>query len=101
MSKANIDIDGTKATVEIIGDVVASAVQELRPQVKALIDKGVTEITIDFSRVSVIDSMGIGLLIAAYNSLSSKNGQITLVNASAEIKELMKEMRIDKRLVVL
>ena len=100
MDKNTVSREGNRAKIELTSDLVASVVQDLRPQFKSLSDKGITELTIDLSQVSAIDSMGIGLLIAVYNSMLSRNGQVFLTNASVEIKELLREMRIDKRLTV-
>jgi len=55
-------------------DVVASTVAELRPRIKELINSGVRDITINLSNAKMVDSMGIGLLIATYNSVTKMGG---------------------------
>jgi len=76
-------------------DVVASYAQELRRNLWSLIEEGVTDVTIDLARVQMIDSIGLGVLIAAHNSLK-KQGRLAIVNVSKEILGLLKTMRLDR-----
>ena len=46
----------------------------------------------------MVDSSGIGLLIAASNTLSQKNGRLAVVNTAPEILRLMQSMRLVTRL---
>jgi len=48
--------------------------------------------------VTLLDSSGIGLLIAASNSLAAKKGSVRLVNVSADIMHLLQSMRLAARL---
>jgi anti-anti-sigma factor len=77
-------------------DVVASYAQELRRNLWSLIEEGVTDVTIDLARVQMIDSIGLGVLIAAHNSLKKKQGRLAIVNVSKEILGLLKTMRLDR-----
>jgi anti-anti-sigma factor len=82
------------ATVQPAGNVVASLVPELRSALRGALADGVRQMTIDFSRVGMVDSTGLGLLISAHNSLSKVGGKLAVVNASKEILELFRAMRI-------
>ena len=48
----------------------------------------------------MLDSSGIGLLIAAHNSLARKEGRVRVVNASADVFRLLQSMRLVGRLNV-
>jgi anti-anti-sigma factor len=82
------------AVVKPAGDLVAASLGELREGMRRLISSGAREITLDFSDVQMLDSRGIGLLIAAHNSLRQNGGRLALIHASAEILELLRAMRI-------
>ena len=77
-------------------DIVASYAQELRRNLWSLIEEGVTDVTIDLARVQMIDSIGLGVLIAAHNALKKKQGRLAIVNISKEITGLLKTMRLDR-----
>ena len=88
------------ATVVPTGDVVASSVRELRPAMRDLVRSGVHEMVFDLSQTQMIDSTGIGLLLSAYNSISKTGGKISVVQASAEILDLLRTMRIHQHFSV-
>jgi anti-anti-sigma factor len=77
-------------------DIVASHAQELRRTLWSLIEEGVTDVTIDLAGVQMIDSIGLGVLIAAHNSLKKKQGRLAIIHVSKEILGLLKTMRLDR-----
>ena len=90
--------NGTKqALLTPTGDIVASMVADLRAQLKTAAEQGAQRVTIDLARVQIVDSTGIGLLIAAYNTLQKAGGKIALINASRDLVLLFKSMRLDQR----
>ena len=62
--------------------------------------KGNKELVIDLAKVKTVDSVGLGLLIAAHNSLSGAGGKLTVTNASEDIYFLLKTMRLDQHFEV-
>lgn len=91
---AIINRAGEKAKVKPNGDILATTVIDLREQLKDLINDGVRELTVDFSEVTLIESVGLGLLIATRNTLSNKGGNLTIANANDDIKRLLSAMRL-------
>lgn len=77
-------------------DIVSSMVLEFREELRAIVDQEDTLLTLDLDGVEMIDSMGLGVLIAAHNSLSKRNAQLELINISNDILNLMKNMRLDR-----
>ena len=57
-------------------------------------------LVIDLSRVELIDSVGIGLLIAAHNSLSKTGERLVLENINPDLAGLLRTMRLDKHFVI-
>jgi len=93
--KEEIVKDKEKAVITPNDDLVASKVRKLKPEIKSLIDEGIKELIINLVYVEVIDSVGIGLLVAAHNSLSKVGGKLLVNEASKDIKDLFKFMRLD------
>jgi serine/threonine-protein kinase RsbW len=89
-----------EAIVHPAGDVVAAMVPELRSALRAALANGVREMTIDFAKVEVVDSTGLGLLISAHNSVSKAGGRLAVIHASKEILELFRSMRIHQHFPV-
>lgn len=81
-------------------DVVASMASEFKTELKALLDEGVQELTIDLDGVEMVDSVGLGVFIATHNSLHKKGGKLTVSQVSADIASLFRTMRLDKHFTV-
>ena len=91
--------EGTKALLHP-GDLTAGTVGKVKERFKALIQEGARELTIDLAGVEMVDSMGIGLLIQASNSLTNLGGSLTVIHASGEVLDLFRSMRLDKRFTI-
>ena len=88
-------IDG-RTVLTPAGDIVASAADGLRNAVKDLLPSLDGPFAMDLSKVELIDSVGIGLLIAVHNSLSKKGGRLALDHVSPDLAALLRTMRLDK-----
>lgn len=82
------------------GDITATTEKEIRTALKNLIAGGATDLTVDLADVRMIDSIGIGLLIATHNSLGKAGGVLTLVNASQDLMDLFLNMRLNQHFTI-
>lgn len=86
--------------VSIDGGLTAVLVPELQQILKQEVEGGTQLVTVDLADTHMVDSSGIGLLIAASNTLSQKSGKLAVVNVSPEILRLLRSMRLVPRLNV-
>lgn len=100
MTNTTIHSDQDKAVVQPARDLVAAFLPDLRSQLQAAVAAGVRELVLDFTRVQMIDSAGIGLVIAAHNSLRKAGGRLAITGASAEVANLLRCMRVHQHLSV-
>lgn len=96
----DIRIENGQTIVCPAGDIVASAADELRSRFKDLLQAAQGPLVIDLSRVELIDSVGIGLLIAVHNTLGKKGGRLTLTHVNTDLAALLRTMRLDKHFQV-
>src|SRR6267143_4609588 len=61
----------------------------LRNAIRGLIEQGKKKILLNLAGVKNIDSSGIGELIANYTTLSRDGGQLTLLNLTEKIRDLL------------
>ncbi len=85
-----------KTILRLDQDLVAASVPKVKQQLKDLVNQG-KPVAVDLEGVSMVDSTGIGLLMAAHNSLQKHDQALEVINASADIQKLFKTMRLDKR----
>jgi anti-anti-sigma factor len=97
MSELEIKKHDGSATIRPMKNIVSSSIPAMRTEIKTLIDEGIKDIVIDLGTVEIVDSMGIGLLISAHNSLTKMSGKMAVINASKDVLSLFKAMRLDQR----
>lgn len=90
----------TSAVAKADGDLVAARLSGLRATLTEMVKSGVLHLTLDLAEVRLIDSTGIGLLIAAHNSLRRNGGNFAVIHASRDILELFHAMRIHQHFSV-
>lgn len=83
-----------QATNQPSGDIVAATVAELRSSLRDLLASGVRQLALDLTNVKMVDSAGLGLLIATHNSLKKVGGQLSVIEASPDVMELLTTMRM-------
>ncbi len=98
MAELQVIQSGAQATIILGEKLVAANVPNLRDELKRLIEAGVTSMQLDCPQLSVLDSTGIGCLVAAYNTLAKINGSLEMTQVSADIHDLLCSMRLDRRI---
>jgi anti-sigma B factor antagonist len=95
-----LEQNGSQCLVKLDGDLTAPVVPDLQADLKKQLDQGASELVFDFDKTGMLDSTGIGLLIAARNSVSSKGGAMRVQSVSQDIFRLLQNMRLIARLNV-
>ncbi|MBU1169204.1 MAG: STAS domain-containing protein [Proteobacteria bacterium] len=95
-----INKDGNQVTVKPGRDVVASMANEFRAELNSQIQESPSELVIDLSGVEMVDSVGIGVIIATHNSLDQKGGKLKVINIAEDIYGLFSTMRLDRHFTV-
>ncbi len=90
MLKHTIRQDSGVTIVELQGKItIGSGDEQLRDIVHGLLDAGNKKILLNCSKVTFIDSTGIGELVATYTKAKNRQGTLALLNLTARIQELM------------
>ncbi len=87
-------------TIALEGDLTSANLNDFRTMVQEEMEAGHKSFCIDFSGAAIIDSMGIGCLVATYNSLRQKEGTIQLSNVPENLKDVFQVMRLDRILSI-
>ena len=69
--------------------------QELHQLLQGVLEQKDTKVLIDLSRVSRIDSAGLGLLISCYSHAVRNRGMLKILNPSEQVKNLLRLTKID------
>lgn len=97
--KASVALQGEIPTLEIEGELDVLSVPALRPLVEELIFEAGSKVVVDVSKLRLIDSSGVGALIALFRRLTSKGSRMTLRGAQEQPLFILRLMKLDRILM--
>ena len=90
-------INTTKAVIIPEGKIDITNSNELKQKLLTLFDDGYSEIVIDFTNVSSIDSSGLGKLLLFQKKLKERQGELTIINITSEyVSKMFKMIHLQK-----
>jgi len=99
-SMSQIEEKGQRVVVKPDQDIVSAMSEAFKSELLSLLNKGFKELDIDMSEIEMIDSIGLGVLIATHNSLIKTGGKLMVSHVSDEIYDLFKTMSLDRHFEV-
>ncbi|MDR3599566.1 MAG: STAS domain-containing protein [Desulfosporosinus sp.] len=94
--KHTIKVSGNHAMIFLNDKIYVSDASLLRDDLMELIDQGVTDLRIDLSELTYIDSSGLGTLVTVNKRTKEKDGRLVLTGAQGLPLDLIKRTRLDK-----
>ena len=92
--------DGDQATIKPGIDVVASMAENFKNELLSAINDSKEDFIIDLEGVEMVDSVGIGIIIAAHNTLSQSDRDLKVINVIKDVYGLFTTMRLNRRFSV-
>ena len=81
-------------------DIVASMAEDFKNELLSAIDEYEGKVVIDLAEVEMVDSVGIGVIIAAHNTLSQAGRTLKVINVVKDVFGLFSTMRLNRRFTV-
>lgn len=81
-------------------NLVAANISAAKEEVRKLVAGSTGEFVVDLSSVNMVDSKGLGLLIATYNSLEPEGRSMRVIGANNDLVDLFKMMRFDRHMKI-
>jgi anti-anti-sigma factor len=93
--------DGRAVTLQIHSkylnyDVSDGLKATLRDVVQARLDRGVKGFVLDLSKVSIVDSCGVGLMIGLHNLVQGAGGSLWLTGITHFLQKIFRMMHLDQ-----
>ena len=79
--------DGAKLTMVVEGSIDTVTAPQLEAELET---DGVTELTIDVSKVPYVSSAGLRVFLAAYKVMSAKGGSMKLAGAQPAVMDVLR-----------
>ena len=81
---------GQVSVVEVIGKLTSFESGALRNSIAQLLKEGRKQILLNLSRLTYLDSSGIGDLVHTYMSVIKRGGEMKVVGLSDKVEEILK-----------
>jgi anti-sigma B factor antagonist len=91
---ASHEVDGITVLALDGRIVLGEETVALREKVKSLLAEGKKNIVLDLKNVAMIDSSGLGALVAAHSSAKSNGAELRLCNLGSRTNELLQMTRL-------
>jgi anti-anti-sigma factor len=95
-----LSVQNRQCQVTLTGDLTAATIPDLQPALRSVLDQGASELVFDLAHAVMLDSSGIGILIASSNTMARRGGKVCVINVSPDILRLLQMMRLVDRLHV-
>jgi anti-sigma B factor antagonist len=86
--------------VVVSGDVDLHSAPELRERLTGIIDGDGRDITVDLTEATFLDSMALGVLLAARTRLEAVGGQLELVVSNPDLIRIFEITMLDRVFVI-
>jgi anti-anti-sigma factor len=88
--------DGETAAVTVHGSLEAATADELRRQLRFLIDSGHDRLDLDLADVWFLDGDGVGVLVGALKAQESAGGQLIVTATSPLVRRVLHIAGLDR-----
>jgi anti-sigma B factor antagonist len=82
--------------LDISGEIIGDSRFELNKIIQEQVDANYAGIILNLEEVPMMDSVGLGMLIAAYTSLTKKESKMVLLNAGRSVRYLLVITKLDQ-----
>jgi len=89
--------EGNKTVIIPAMSIVASMAEDFKKELLSAIHTYDGNLVIDLAGVDMVDSVGLGVIIAAHNTLTQKGSTLEIINVSNDIYGLFSTMRLNRR----
>jgi len=84
------------AILDISGEIIGDARFDLNAAIQKEIDSNRTGLILNLEEVPMMDSVGLGMLVAAYTSLTKNDAKMVLLNVGRSIRYLLVITKLDQ-----
>jgi anti-sigma B factor antagonist len=88
--------NGAAVILDLEGRMAMGAVDDFRAKWAEALASGTKELVINLSRVTMMDSSGIGTMIRCHSAVIAVGGKLRVVGANNTVRQAFKVTRLDK-----
>ncbi|CAN5924154.1 STAS domain-containing protein [soil metagenome] len=86
----------TESRLELTGALDALTAPDIRPIFDKVVADGRRRVTVDLSKLTMIDSSGVGAVVSLYKRVKADGGQVLVVGARDQPLAVLKLLKLDR-----
>lgn len=91
-----VESKGNVSVVHCGGSLDADSIAAFKKIAYELVDKGATQLVVDCSNLTFVDSMGLGVLISLLRRVRQGNGDVKMASLSDDVKTIFEITRLHR-----
>ena len=95
----NITTETGTTTLRIEGELDAVSVVELRPVITRISNEKPAQVSVDLSRLRLIDSSGVGAIVALFKAVRAYGGNLGVVGVRDQPLAILRLLHLDRVLI--
>jgi anti-sigma B factor antagonist len=84
------------AVLSVVGELELATAPRLHQRVVGLVGEGCDHIVLDLTNVDFVDSVGLGVVVAALKRARGRGGEVVVVGAVPRVRSLFEVTRLDE-----
>lgn len=88
-------VEGGESSIQIEGALDALTVRDIRPTIDAVVAEQPRHVTVDFDRVTILDSTGVGAIVSLFKRITAQGGRVVVVRAHDQPLAVLKLLKLD------
>lgn len=91
-----LQANGDTLRISAVKELSATSSNSFRDETRRAFVEGQTNIEIDLSQTTVVDSCGLGVLVALHKTASSRGGALRLLNPNPAVQQILELTRMHR-----
>ncbi len=77
--------------------ITAAKANDIKKKLNKVPEQKIKKLVLDFAKVEVMDAVGLGLILAAHNTMKNIEGSLELINVSEDFSTFFKTMHLEEQ----
>ncbi len=100
MFEVRKEVTGNVSVLFLAGQLDALTASQMKPVMKDLESKKAIKLILDFEKLSLIDSSGIGAVVSLFKQARAKGGEVKIAGLNEQPKEVFEILNLHKAMDV-
>jgi len=87
---------GDLTVLSVSGNLDSLTAPEIRPEIEKIVASGARKVALEMSGLDVIDSSGIGVIVALFKRVRSQNGDVKIVAVRGQPREILRLLGLER-----